>query len=306
MDANQYNILFWLINQLEEFVINSKDVGEDEMSLNYAVSNILRIASPQAFPPGYAVIRGRAYDTNYCIISYEEDGKVAYRYELARGEGFIAEVLDNSSADWTHGGRSKPDIIAVHRDENLHFRLELKAPGDQPDVRCWNQPFRGQIIDDIDVHVSNDPNTALLMVMSEMSYRRSRGEAWEDSEAYSLRYWGGIPPVGDIIDDFPTVEELILQNAESANLELPFHWNGQQLRAIFRLYEQNAMVPRVFTRGSDSSEQVGVGQWSCTGCNNIFPTKRETEEHYRAEHPEARETMTPQYRVVVAITQLEA
>ena len=40
------------------------------------------------------------------------------------------------------------------------------------------------------------------------------GEAWEDSEAYALRYYGGIPPVGDTINEFPTIEELILQNAD--------------------------------------------------------------------------------------------
>ena len=89
-----------------------------------------------------------------------------------------------------------------------------------------------------------------------------------------------------------------------ANLSYPL--TGQQLRAIYRLYVEDSMAPRVFTRGSESSERVGRGQWSCTECNNIFPTKREAEEHYRVEHPEARETITPQYRVVVAITQPEA
>ena len=112
MDENQYNVLFWLVDQLEEFAINSKDVGEDEM-LNYEVNNIIRSASPLAFPPGYA------NNTDYCIFSYEEDGRVAYRYD--QGEGFIPSILDNSSADWTHQGRSKPDSIAVHRKEEIIF-----------------------------------------------------------------------------------------------------------------------------------------------------------------------------------------
>ena len=88
-------------------------------------------------------------------------------------------------------------------------------------------------------------------------------------------------------------------------MELAFQWRGQQLRAIYRLYEQNAMVARTFTLGSDSYERLGLGQFSCTECNNIFPTPLETEQHYRTDHPEVRETMTPRYRVVVAITQTE-
>ena len=304
MDANQYSVLSWLVDQLEDFVTNSRDVGEDEMSLNYAVGDILRVASPTAFPPGYAIIRGRAYNTNYCILSHDENGRVAYRYALARGEGFVAEILDNTHTNWTHGGRSKPDIIAVHRGVDIHFRLELKAPGDQPDVRCWNQPFRGHIIDDLDTHVSNDPNTALLMVMSEMAYRRSRGEPWEDCEAYALRTRGGVPPVGDTID-FPTVEDLLLGGADSVNLERPFVRDGQILRAIYRLYVQTAMAPRQFTQGSISYESLGPLQHSCTECEVVFNTPGEVEEHYRVDHPEAREMMTPQYRVVVAVTQLE-
>jgi hypothetical protein len=301
MDTDQYAVLYWLVNELEDFVITSRDVGEDEMSLNYAVGEILRSSSPAVFPPGYDVIRGRAYNTKYCIISYDDNGQVGYRYEPARGGGFIARILDNQGPNWTHTGRSKPDIMAVHRRDNIHFRLELKAPGDQPDVRCWNQPFRGQIIEDIDLHVSNDSNTALLMVMSEMAYRRSRGEPWEDHEAYEKKVRGGVPPVGGSLP-FPTVQDLVVSNAAVQNLERPFLWQGRQLRVIYRLYTQTAMLPRQFIQGSVSFQKQG-NRYSCIECGNFFRTATQTEEHFRDTHPAARPVMTPQYRVVVAITQ---
>jgi hypothetical protein len=65
------------------------------------------------------------------------------------------------------------------------------------------------------------------------------------------------------------------------------------------------MAPRQFTQGSISYESLGPLQHSCTECEVVFNTPGEVEEHYRVDHPEAREMMTPQYRVVVAVTQLE-
>ena len=291
------------------------------MSLNYAINDIIRMRGHLHSPPGIDMIRGRSYQTDYCILSHEDNGLVAYRYEHARDGNYYAQILDPDSLTWTHNGRSKPDIMAVHRDREFHFRLELKAPGDQPDVRCWNQPFRGQIIDDLNTHVCHDPNTALLMVMSEMAYRRSRGESWEDAYAYSLRKEGGIPPVGprNHTIPLPELQHLIDSGADTVPLVENLSWNGDDLRVIYRLYRPTSMETRPFTQGTESNEWInGQGHGICLGCGQRFnqdngdpnmdnwrKVKEAIEQHYREEHSELRTVRTPEYRVVVAITQTE-
>jgi len=309
-------LLGWLVDELEEFVTTSPHVEEDEMSLNYAINDIIRMRGHLHSPPGIDMIRGRAYNTNYCILSYEQNGLVAYRYEPARDGNYYAQILDPASPSWSHRGRSKPDIMAVHRNQEFHFRLELKAPGDQPDVRCWNEPFRRQIIDDLNRHVRQDPNTALLMVMSEMAYRRSRGETWEDLAPYNLRAAGGIPPVGDIIP-FPELQHLIDANADETPLVENLQWEGDELRVIYRLYRPTSMETRTFIIGSISGRWInGERHGFCSACaqrfdqNNRDPdmdswnkVMQTIEQHYRNEHPGLRETREPEYRVVVGITQ---
>ncbi len=332
MDALQFSVIRWLFDELEDFVITSRNVEEDEMSLNYAIRDIVMDRGADLYEGGIDVYRGRAYNSGYGMLSSVEDGQIRFRTVEARAGGFYENMLSRDTDHWTHGYKQNPDLILCARDRAFFLRAELKAPGDQPNVRCWNAPFRKEVLKDVDQHINHDPNSCLLMVMSEMAFRRSRGEPWEDSYLYRQRVRGGVPPVGHTIP-FPSIDELIAAGALENSVEDTLRWrwfcrrtndcrnercrcHGErynpepvppsrttEFRVLYRLYPQTAMQARQFTRGTDSYHSVGAG-FVCTACE-FSGLAGDIEQHYREEHSELRTVRTPEYRVVVAITQPE-
>jgi hypothetical protein len=172
------------------------------------------------------------------------------------------------------------------------------------------------------------------MVMSEMAFRRSRAEPWQDSYLYSLKSRGGEPAVGHTIP-FQSVEQLLAAGALENSIEGTLSWrwfcqrtadcrnvrckckasggdkyepeevdedDGVVLRVLYRLYPQTAMQGREFTRGTDSYRRIQRG-YVCNACD-FSGSALDIEQHYREDHSELRETRVPEYRVVVAITQL--
>ena len=303
------------------------------MSLNYAIRDIVMDHGHNFHNTGIDVYRGRSYNTDFAILSSStSDGLIQFRTVPAREGGFYQEMLSRDTEHWTHGYKQNPDVILSARDESFFLRAELKSPGDQPNVRCWNAPFRKEVLKDVNQHVIHDNNTCLFMVMSEMAYRRSRGEPWEDSSAYRERLRGGEPPVGHTIP-FPTIEGLLAMGASNHPVEGTISWrwfcqrtpncihercvcksteyepeeideeNSIELRALYRLYPQTALVPREFTRGTDSYEKVG-NRFQCTVCE-FTGRAVDIENHYRDAHAHLRITRVPEYRLVVAITQNE-
>ena len=89
MDAIQFSFIHWLTNELENYVIASRNVEEDEMSLNYAIRDIVMDHGHNFHNTGIDVYRGRSYNTDFAILSSStSDGLIQFRTVPARKGDF--------------------------------------------------------------------------------------------------------------------------------------------------------------------------------------------------------------------------
>ena len=243
---------------------------------------------------GYELIKGRAYNTaRALVIESLSGGQLQHRFESFT-EGFYAEAFE-----------SDVDLIPVVRDGNIVLRYELKCLSNMPDAHCWNQPYRGQFIEDLE-KILADEERALIAIFDEAAYLRARGRSLESVEwHFDWRMDNGIVPNDRNIPlVLPPFDDIVANQAS-----LGFHasngtYNGVGLHVISSVVDVSGVEAREFVQGmsEENPRYRKVGStYQCGVCTFTHRRAGGVRDHFLEEHSDVQERLTSTRRVICII-----
>lgn len=244
---------------------------------------------------GYELIKGRAYNTaRALVIESLRDGQLQHRFESFK-EGFYAEAFE-----------SDVDLIPVMRAKNIVLRYELKCLSNMPDAHCWNQPYRGQFIEDLD-KILRDEGRALIAIFDEAAYLRARGCPLESAEWHDE--WrmddGVVPNDRNIPLVLPPFNDVVANQGS-----LGFHasngtHSGRRLHVISSVVEVSGVEPREFVQGMPKENpwyrKVG-SRYQCGACTFTYPSAAGVRKHFREAHRDVQQRLISSRRVICIIS----